>query len=153
MATMAFDPSTVDTGWGLLEDENTLLAYGEIKPKSKDVDERFKEQYKALKLLFHEYKIDKVICEDQFQGRNAATAKKLIRVSTMIEVLSMEQGIPFEYIMPSAWRKKVHGNGSVSKEVTWKYVTQKFDLKLRKGQTDISDAIGVGLSGFAGKGV
>ncbi|BCO16085.1 crossover junction endodeoxyribonuclease RuvC_gp032 [Bacillus phage vB_BceM_WH1] len=153
MAIMAFDPSTVCTGWGYLKDEFTLLAYGEIKPKSKDVDERFKEQYESLKILLDEYKIDKVICEDQYQGSNAATSKKLIRVSTMMEVLCMERGIPFEYRMPSAWRKRLHGKGSTDKVLTWNYVTEKFDLKLRKGQTDITDAIGIGLSEFAGKGV
>lgn len=152
---LSFDPSTVDTGWGILRSADELVDYGELKPPSKDVDVRFHQQYEMLKELFNQYKdkVKLVVCEDQYQGRNAATAKKLVRVATMIQVMCLERGIPFEYRLPSVWRKQVHKNGSADKEETWKYVTNKFDLKLLKKQTDITDAIGVGLSYFAEKEV
>lgn len=143
---LGIDPSTVATGYAVMDSiTGDLLDWGVIKPNKKKLTEpqQVKLQYDTLAELIEKWDIKGIGCEDQHQGPNAVTFKKLCRISGSFMLLAGQYDLPFELIHPSSWRKVVHGKGNASKEDTLNWVKDTYQLLLTKKDNDITDAIGI----------
>lgn len=141
---LGIDPSTKATGYGIVNEGGELLDYGVIRPEEEmNFGELILYKYNILKELIERYNVTLVACEDQFNGVNPDTFKKLSRVTGLVQLLAAQQEKPLELYYPAAWRKIFHNTGKAKKPETLKLVNQMHGLKLLVKQNDISDAIGI----------
>lgn len=141
--TVAFDLSTVDSGWAIYEDNNLLL-YGDFKPSKKEnVYDRVWDQVCQIKKLILNNQIGQVVFEDSFSSmRNKQVVVKLNRLAGMVMYICYENNIPFFTIPPKSAKKLFSGNGNASKELMIECVNKKFSLELKND--NICDAIAIG---------
>jgi crossover junction endodeoxyribonuclease RuvC len=142
---LGIDPSSVATGYAIMDTAGDLLDWGVIKPNKKKLTEpqQAKFQYDALAELIEKWEVSAIGCEDQHRGVNADTFKKLSRISGYLMLLAGQYDLPFELLHPSSWRKIVHGKGNAKKEDTLAWVKETYELLLSKKDNDIADAIGI----------
>jgi crossover junction endodeoxyribonuclease RuvC len=141
---LGVDPSTVSTGYAVVDENGELVSYGTINPENKDDHiEKLTFQWHRLKALILEYKPVSIVCEDQFQGPNVATLVKIARTSAALQIAAGEQGIPVDMMYPASWRKIFHGSGKVTKKDTLALVNERHSLNLKTKDNDIADAIGM----------
>ena len=146
---LGIDPSTVATGWGVVNKKGELIAHGVIAPDKKTLSEvqQAAFQYNSLSHIIKEYNIEAVICEDQHKGANSDTYKKLCRITGYVQLLAGLNELPFEFFHPSSWRKITLGNGKATKEDAIQWVNETYGLKLLKKQNDIAEGIAIAKAG------
>ena len=154
MKVLSFDPSSVDTGWAILEEKNTergikLIKSGSIKPdKSLDLGKRLLVLRKQITdVVKANYPIDVIVCEDQFSGKNAKTLMVLREFTAIIRLVATENELPFFLYPPATVKKAVTDNGKASKADVQKTVLEKYDPE-EADNTNITDAIAVGLTHY-----
>lgn len=144
---IGIDPSTVSTGYAVLDQEGNLVEHGVIKPDGNLSDhEKVTYQYRELKALVEDYDYGTVAaigCEDQFNGPNVMTLIKIARTASMAMLVAGEMNIELTMFYPSSWRLLFHGNGKATKRDTLKMVNEMHDLSLKGKDNDIADAIGI----------
>ena len=146
---LGIDPSTVSTGFAVIDREGKLIEYGVIKPgKTLLPHQKLHYQYEHITALMKKYPIIGMNCEEQFGGPSQATFKKLCQVTGVMMLLAAQHGVKFELKYPASWRKDFHGNGAVKKEDTLILVNELFDLELKKKDNDKADAIGLGFVAY-----
>lgn len=120
MRILGIDPSSVATGYGLLEaqegGDSLVLAYGAIKPPRKaSLPERLLEIKTGIDRLISDYAPDEVAVENPFFGLNIKTAITLGQVRGAVLVAVAGAGAPlFEY-SPLEIKKAVTGYGQAEK--------------------------------------
>lgn len=146
---LGIDPSTKATGYGVVDDQEQLIAWGVIEPNKNQMDAREQAvfQYGKLTEIIQKYEVTHIACEDQFNGVNPDTFKKLSRVSGYIILLAGQFQLPLELYTPTEWRKVFHGHGKVTKKDTLNLVNHLYQLGLKSKQNDIADAIGIAIAG------
>lgn len=146
---LGIDPSTVATGWGVINEKGQLIAHGVVQPDKKALSETQQAafQYNSLDEIIEKYDIVAIACEDQHKGVNPDTFKKLSRISGYLQLLAGQKDLPFEFFHPSSWRKIVLGDGKASKEDSLKWVEETYELKLLKKQNDIAEGIAIAKAG------
>jgi crossover junction endodeoxyribonuclease RuvC len=141
---LGIDPSTVATGYSIINDRDELIDYGVLIP---DKDDNFGElmlyKYDILKELVSKYAIVAIGCEDQFNGVNPDTFKKISRVTGLVQLLAAQEEKSLSLYYPSQWRKIFHKTGKAKKRDTLNLVNERYNLSLRVKDNDISDAIGI----------
>ena len=142
---LGIDPSTVASGYSVLNHLGELLDYGVIKPNKNKLNEAQQAiyQYTKLKELMETHDIKMIACEDQHRGPNADTFKKLSRVSGYVILLAGQFDVPISIYQPSSWRKLTHGKGNVNKAFTRQWVNDTYNLSFKKKDEDITDSIGI----------
>ena len=142
---LGIDPSTVSTGYAVMNEEGKLLTWGVIKPNKKKLTEPQQAvfQYQTLAELIEKWEVKAIGCEDQHRGPNPDTFKKLSRISGYLMLLAGQYDLPFELFHPSAWRKTIHGKGNAKKEDTLNWAIVTYGLSLTPKDNDIADAIGI----------
>ncbi|MDK2600621.1 crossover junction endodeoxyribonuclease RuvC [Bacillus stercoris] len=131
---LGIDPSSVASGFTVMDKDFELLEYGVIKPnKNKlNIQEQAAYQFNILQDVIRDYDIKWLGCEDQFRGPNADTFKQLSRISGYIILLAGLYDLKLKLWQPSAWRKTVHGNGNTKKIETLEWANEKYGLSLKK---------------------
>jgi crossover junction endodeoxyribonuclease RuvC len=120
MRILGIDPSSVATGYGILEsrqgDDSLVLAYGAIKPPRKAaLPDRLLEIKNGLEGLISAFTPDEVAIENPFFGLNIKTAITLGQVRGAVLVAVAGAGTPlFEY-SPLEIKKAVTGYGQAEK--------------------------------------
>lgn len=147
---LGIDPSTVASGYGILQSDGQLVDWGVIKPNKKILTEAQQAsfQYNAFCELMEKYTIKGIACEDQHRGPNADTLKKLSRVSGYVILLAGQYDVPIELYHPSSWRKTVLGKGNASKEDSISWVNEKYNLNFIKKDNDIAEGISIAFAGM-----
>ena len=142
---LGIDPSTVSSGFGVMDSEGNLVDYGVVKVDKKKLtdQEQVIHQYNSILELVEKYNIAGIGCEDQFQGPNAETFKQLCRAAGSFMVLAAMKDIELRMFHPSSWRKITHGKGNVGKEHTRLWVNETYNKEFKKAHNDITDAIGI----------
>lgn len=141
---LGIDPSTAGTGWAVMDEDMNLMEYGKISPlKDLSIAEKIKVIYDSLSDVFDRYEISYALCEDQFQGGNVDTLKKLSQNKGAIMLLITQRGVLFEEKAPSSWRKIYLGSGKATKKDCVNHVNEVYGLKLKFVQNDIAEAIGI----------
>lgn len=104
MIYMGADLSTTNTGIGILED-GKLIHYENIKPKSKDWEERIRIMALRLNEIFNEHKIEDIYVEDVPLKDGKLTIKKLSAVRGVLTAISSLHNIPLNPDSVSDWRQ------------------------------------------------
>ena len=142
---MGIDGSTTSTGISVFDDEK-LLYYDCIKPRSKDWQERLVVLTNEIHKVFRMYKINMVYMEDVPLKDGKITIKKLSAVRGVIFALCALEGIEFNAISVSDWRNNAgfYGNGKENlkrdkmKERAIEEVKELFDIDVND---DIAESI------------
>lgn len=142
---LGIDPSTRSTGWSIVTSSHKLVDYGLIKPSLKlDPIEKLSYQRDILSEILLKYDIQCIGCEEQFFGRNVKTMKKLVQVSTMVIMLSVEYNIPIKMYYPEQWRKVFHGQArGIGKDETIALANEVFYTSFTHKDNDMTDSIGI----------
>ncbi|MFR3182212.1 MAG: crossover junction endodeoxyribonuclease RuvC [Clostridia bacterium] len=146
---IAFDESTTCTGYAVFKDEE-LIDYGAITQKSKNVIERVSEIAYAVEDLINRYEPNDIAIENVQITMSAPTAKSLMGLQLLIEILCYRKQIHCETIRTAHWRKVLGLSNSPKikraekKKETIDYVENKYGIKIDKD--DISDAIAIGTA-------
>lgn len=144
---LGLDIST-KTGYCVLADED-IIAYGVIKLKSKELQERCKELAGEIQELEFMYKPDIAILESAFVGPNPSTTALLNKLQgAVIKTLSC----PIRNIVARSARKLVMGKDT-GKQGAFDYVVSRYNLLdlVYKKDNDITDATILALTGFLGE--
>ena len=119
MRILGIDPSSVATGYGIIQSEggdSLVLTYGAIKPARKaDLPARLLEIKTGIERLISAFNPDEVAIENPFFGHNIKTAITLGQVRGAVLVSVAAAGTPlFEY-SPLEIKKAVTGYGQAEK--------------------------------------
>ncbi len=137
---LGIDPSTVSTGWAIMEG-NRILAHGTICP-SKTMNEQQKVDvvYSIISAIIRQYSPQEVACEDQFCGPNRVTFKTLSRLVGGILLACQHNNVGIHFMSPTHVKSIFTGDGKASKS---KMIEQASTLTTDKLCSDEADAIGV----------
>lgn len=144
---IALDESTVSTGYAIFKD-NKLIDYGAITQKSKNVLERVNNIINEIEKLIDKYNPNDMVIENIQITMSAPTAKALMGLQFMIEMLSYQKNIKCTSIRTTHWRKVLglSNSSKVKKEdkkrEAMEYVKNKYNIN--EGINDITDAICIG---------
>lgn len=159
MYFLGIDSSTANSGIAVLNEHKEVAYSNDFKGKAEDPT-YFYALYTEVRKLAIEYKITAMAIEDQFMSANAATMKKLSRVSGIFLVIAGELNIPAYLVTPSQWRSfwvkesGIHpydekdsykSKASYSKEECFHVLQLYFEAYLKnfKKDNDKADALGI----------
>lgn len=155
MIILGIDPSTVATGYSVMEIEDpgdhfsplvfspTVIEYGAIKTKrSNRMSDRITKIYDNLEDLIEKYEPDIVVSEDQYGGRVNAV-KALSHVRGAIMVLCSKRELPLYLLAPSRVKKTMTGKGNCNKQKVIEHVSSKFGIDEDDLTSDMADAIAI----------
>ena len=109
----------------------------------------------VIENIINEYKVDKVVCEDQFTSVNPKTTLTLRKLIGAIVRMTYEHDIDITYYYPSSWRKILGINKGKAKDkkiAAYNYLfekgifTEKFIQSGVKKNDDIVDSICIGTA-------
>lgn len=144
------DPSSTSSGISILTTEEELVEYRSIPSPSKeypDPFDRLRIQIEGISEVMNKYELSYIFCEDQYLQNNPKTLKMLSNVCGAVMGLALMKNNSFQLFEPTKWRSIAMNKGSAKKEETIIYMNEYYDLKLKKKDNDIADAIGIGLAG------
>ena len=145
------------TGYSIFNDGN-LVKYGKIPTAAKSFkteDLRINHIVNIIENIINEYKVDKVVCEDQFTSVNPKTTLTLRKLIGAIVRMTYERDIDISYYYPSSWRKILGINKGKAKDkkiAAYNYLfengifTDKFIASGVKKNDDIVDSICIGIA-------
>lgn len=151
---LSLDESTVATGYAIFKDKE-LMEYGVLQFKSKNVLERISEISYAVEDLIKQYKVDTLVIENIMITMSAPTAKALMGLELILELIAFRNDIPCTALRTTNWRKTLGLSNSPKlkrpekKQQTIDYVNNKYNLSICKD--DVSDAIAIGTAFIVGK--
>ena len=154
MNILGLDPSTLNTGWGIislgLADGMVYVDGGVIKPKrSMALNDRIHFIFKAVKSILKKYQIDHVASESGYVGfQNHKTSMSLQAARTACHLAVVESGHRWDEIKPSEAKRSATGSGSSSKfEVAeMVYITLGAPSELIGASDDLTDALSVAIA-------
>ena len=147
----------VSTGYSIFNDGN-LVKYGKIPTAAKSFkteDLRINHIVNIIENIINEYKVDKVVCEDQFTSVNPKTTLTLRKLIGAIVRMTYEHNIDISYYYPAQWRKILGINKGKAKDkkiAAYNYLfekgifTEKFIQSGVKKNDDIVDSICIGTA-------
>ena len=145
------------TGYSIFNDGN-LVKYGKIPTAAKSFkteDLRINHIVNIIENIIDEYKVDKVVCEDQFTCVNPKTSLSLRKLIGVIVRMTYEHDIDISYYYPAQWRKILGINKGKAKDkkiAAYNYLfekgifTEKFIQSGVKKNDDIVDSICIGTA-------
>ena len=145
------------TGYSIFNDGN-LVKYGKIPTAAKGFkseDLRINHIVNVIENIINEYKVDKVVCEDQFTSVNPKTTLTLRKLIGGIVRMTYEHDIDITYYYPAQWRKILGINKGKAKDkklAAYNYLfengifTEKFIQSGVKKNDDIVDSICIGIA-------
>jgi crossover junction endodeoxyribonuclease RuvC len=140
---LGVDPSTVSTGWAIMDGEGHLIDYDAIRCSSKiPVYIRVYTVYRELLQVAHKYKITEVAVEDQFMRNNPKTLKALSNVKATVMLIAAELEVPYMEYAPMSIKKCFTDNGTASKEDMIAMARERYQID-EDIVSDIADAIGI----------
>jgi Holliday junction resolvasome RuvABC endonuclease subunit len=146
MKTLAFDVSTVATGWALMNDDK-IIDYAVICPPD-DLSESAKYFYITHSVLglLKLYRPNTVVIEDTFFAKDPTVLKKLNRIAGQIMFIWFQStGRESVFYMAMTARKDFPGlNGRSKKEEIVEAVNKHFELRGRVKDHNIADALVLG---------
>lgn len=160
MIVMGVDGSTSCSGWSIFNDDK-LIDYGAIKPKSKEWSERLYQEWRYFCEIIEKYKPKKVYYEQPPLKDGKITLLKLGAVQGLVIALCAQYDVEIEFLSPSEWRKSVGlfdgtHEGTKRDELKKKSIekaNQLFDLDLvwkapgsKFNDDDIADSVLVAYS-------
>lgn len=149
MRIIAFDQSTVVTGYAVFENES-LIAHGVIdRHKEGDLLIRAHQMWQEIDTLLRDVRPDAIVFEGVALQNNAQVLIKLGNLQGHIMASAWSLGIPFSSYLPTQWRKKLgfHQGGGVKrsdlKKQAVELVEDTYGIHVRE---DEAEAVAIGLA-------
>ena len=101
---LALDESTVSCGYSIFKNEE-LIDYGVFKPKSKNVLERISEIAYSIEDTISRCEVNEIVLENIMITMSAPTAKALMGLELIIELIAFRKQIPCTSLRTTSWRK------------------------------------------------
>lgn len=146
---IALDESTTSTGYAIFKDKE-LIDYGAIVQKSKDKNilERVSNIIDEIEDLLGYYEPNDIVLENVQITMSAPTAKSLMGLQFIIELMAFRKNIKCTTVRTAHWRK-VLGlsnspkiNRAAKKQEAMDYVKNKYNIDEKID--DVTDAICIG---------
>lgn len=151
MVIAGIDASTNKTGIAIFTDgkyfEHTLIDLHKIK----DSTERIPKMMMAICEYLDEFVVDKIIMEESMMTNNISTVKMLSNIAGAVMYYAANNGIEFEFALPTHWRKKIGLSQSskikrdVLKAEAILAVKQEYNMELTD---DEAESLLIARSGF-----
>lgn len=151
MVIAGIDASTNKTGIAIFADgkyfEHTLIDLHKIK----DSTERIPKMMIAICEYLDEFVVDKIIMEESMMTNNISTVKMLSNIAGAVMYYAANNGIEFEFALPTHWRKKIGLSQSskikrdVLKAEAILAVKQEYNMELTD---DEAESLLIARSGF-----
>ncbi len=149
MLILGVDPGTVDTGFGIINEENGSLGFldcGVIRTSStQPIPHRLKRIYEGLQDVIKQYRPDVISIENIFIARNVRSALKLGHARGVAILAAVNNNLDvFEYT-PAEVKKTVVGSGRADKEQVQWMVKRLLSLSELPRSHDASDALALAI--------
>ncbi|MFH1895968.1 MAG: crossover junction endodeoxyribonuclease RuvC [bacterium] len=149
MIILGIDPGTADTGFGVVQIENSKiksLGYGSIKTKAGEpMPERLWKLYCDLQAVFKKFKPDIVSIEKIFFNTNAKTAMSVGQARGVAMLLAGQHKVAVvEYTALQA-KLALTGYGRAEKKVMQKRVGEILKIKEKITPNDAADGLAMAL--------
>ena len=149
MRVLGVDPGLGVTGFSILEQKRSktfLLAYGTIRPKSKDVlSKRLNYLFEELMKVIEQLSPEVLAIEDSFYSKNVKSAMTLGQARAALILSASQCDLPIYEYAPKKVKMSVSGNGMASKEQISYMVSQILKLEKTPKPYDITDSIAVAI--------
>ena len=146
---MGIDPGSSCTGYGIIEEINSVLKvvhWGSVKSKPRQpFPQRLKLIYDELVMVIHEFNPDEVAIEDMFFATNVKSALKLGQTRGIAVLSAVNEGKPVAEYSPLEVKQSVVGYGRAEKAQVQDMVTSLLRLKEKPEPLDASDALAVAI--------
>lgn len=147
MIIVGVDPGSNIAGLAVLElaEANSapkLLALDFYETNTKDsFEQKLQSITNEIKKVFEEFKVDCLVLEDVFTGKNAQSAFRLAEIRGAATYVAMECGAKVIHYPTRLIKKSVTGNGNASKEEVAVYLKREFSLPDKGVPLDATDAL------------
>lgn len=144
---LSIDESTTSTGYAIFKDKK-LINYGVITQQSKNVLERVNNIVSEINDIIEKYIPTDIVIENVQITMSAPTAKSLMGLQFIIELLAFKKNIKCTTIRTAHWRKVLGLSNSTKlnraekKKQAIDYVKLKYNIE--EEIDDITDAICIG---------
>lgn len=132
MVVLGVDPSTVATGWGILEGDSrgaTARAFGVLRPSSRaPLRERLHVIHEGLVEILRDGSPDVIVLESAFLHRNVKTALALGQVRGVVLLAAAQQRVPHEEYSALEIKRAAVGYGTAKKDQMCRMVKSLFGL-------------------------
>jgi len=144
---LGIDPGLANTGWAVLEDENTLVECGCLTTKIGDLSAvRLGKIYDELEGLIKKYKIKEMAIETLFFAKNAKSAIKVAEAIGVIKICGQRNGIEVFGYTPLQVKMTLVGYGRAEKEQVEEMIRRFLSLEKPISPSHASDAVAIGLT-------
>ena len=151
MILLGVDPGTQFSGYSVFRKESTILSlldYGVLKlGAQKPLPERVYKFHEEIDLLMNKNKIDYLVLETPFLGKNAQNFLKLGYLRGILYLLAQKHNIKITEFTPREVKQSVTGFGGASKEQVAFMIFRLIPKIEPSVRNDITDALAVGLCG------
>ena len=145
---LAIDPSSVEMGYAVLDDE-ALITYGIVTTAKSAYEKRFTILIEALNKVQEQHKCDSAACELAMRFRG----KRVPALETSVECIknwAKRIKLPISLYNVSTWKASVIGNGHAGKDEVARMVKYHYQLELAGAEgwpdpSHIMDAVAIGL--------
>lgn len=129
MLILGLDLSLSSTGFNIITDDKSLLAYGTFQTDSKKMDEFHRIHYivNEIEKLIVDKQIDVIVCENQFFGGNARTGLTLSKLLGAVIYICIKHDRQIELLTPTQARKLLMDNGKAKKEEVAEYIRKEYE--------------------------
>ncbi|WP_019961009.1 crossover junction endodeoxyribonuclease RuvC [Woodsholea maritima] len=144
---LGIDPGLNKTGWGLIAQDGTRLAFlacGVIKPDAKaEMPQRLRFIYDAVEDLIETHQPHEVGVEDQFVHASGVSALKLGQARAAAVIAPARAGLMVGEYAPKLVKKAVVGTGNAEKHQVEAMVAML--LPGSKAKADAADALAIAI--------
>ena len=158
--TLALDPGSIVTGWGLVVLEANGQAHGRARGRAKPVVDgcgvlqapksmsralRYARLAAQLRELITRFTPTEMCIEEAFFSKNARSALTLGEVRGVLMLVAVEAGLPVYEYATRLVKQRIAGRGGAGKREVAEAVRLMLDLDTSSLKLDTTDALAVAL--------
>jgi len=149
MRVLGIDPGTVNMGYGIVDEEEGVMAMvdcGAVSVSSKiPVEQRLSTLYERLGEIVARYQPDEVAIEEPFVAGNARSALAIGRAQAIAILAAANRKLPVFRYLPTQVKQQVTNYGASSKEQVQEMVRIQLGLTEVPESSDAADALAVAI--------
>jgi len=149
MRVLGIDPGTVNLGYGIVDEEEGVMAMvdcGAVSVSSKiSVEQRLSTLYERLGEIVARYQPDEVAIEEPFVAGNARSALAIGRAQAIAILAAANRKLPVFRYLPTKVKQQVTNYGASSKEQVQEMVRIQLGLTEVPKSSDAADALAVAI--------
>jgi crossover junction endodeoxyribonuclease RuvC len=149
MRVIGIDPGTLNTGYGILDENQgrlTAVAFGTVKLSSKvAIEQRLFSLYTELNKIFDLYNPDEVALEEPFVAGNVKSAFAIGRAQAMAILIAVMRNLPVFRYLPNQIKQQVTNYGMSTKEQVAEMVKVHLGIREEFDSEDASDALATAI--------